>query len=171
MKKFITTVDELRDFGLQSYIDLPRIAVVGLQSAGKSSLLESIVGYDFLPRGEGICTRRPLELRLVHNTEAQKPYAEFERFPKEYITDFEEVKRKIELLTDKDAGQRKGIIEEPIVLTIVAKTVPDLSLVDLPGITKVPVKGSDHKDDIEELTKGLCRKYVKNERTIILCVV
>lgn len=51
MKRFITTIDELRDFGLQSYISLPRIAVVGLQSAGKSSLLESIVGYDFLPRG------------------------------------------------------------------------------------------------------------------------
>ena len=51
MKWFITTIDQLRDFGLESYVDLPRIAVVGLQSAGKSSLLESIVGYDFLPRG------------------------------------------------------------------------------------------------------------------------
>lgn len=51
MKRFITTIDQLRDFGLQSYISLPRIVVVGLQSAGKSSLLECIVGYDFLPRG------------------------------------------------------------------------------------------------------------------------
>ena len=80
MKKFITTVDELRDFGLQSYVSLPRIAVVGLQSAGKSSLLESIVGFDFLPRGQGICTRRPLELRLVHSISAEEPYAEFDKW-------------------------------------------------------------------------------------------
>lgn len=40
--------------------------MVGTQSAGKSSVLEAIVGMDFLPRGEGIVTRRPLELRLVH---------------------------------------------------------------------------------------------------------
>jgi len=33
---------------------------------GKSSLIESIVGLDFLPRGGGVVTRRPLELRLVH---------------------------------------------------------------------------------------------------------
>jgi len=171
MQKFITTVDELRDFGLQSYVDLPRIAVVGLQSAGKSSLLESIVGYNFLPRGQGICTRRPLELRLVHSIEAQKPYAEFEKYPKEYLTDFEEVKRRIVKLTDNEAGTRKGIIEDPIILTITAKTVPDLSLVDLPGITKIPIKGSDHTEDIEKLTTDLIRKYIKNERTIILCVI
>ena len=44
-------VDELRDVGLQQYINLPRIAVLGTQSSGKSSVLESIVGLDFLPRG------------------------------------------------------------------------------------------------------------------------
>ena len=38
---------------------------MGIQSSGKSSLMESIVGLDFLPRGEGVVTRRPLELRLV----------------------------------------------------------------------------------------------------------
>ena len=43
--------DELRDVGLQKYINLPRIAVLGTQSAGKSSVLENIVGFDFLPRG------------------------------------------------------------------------------------------------------------------------
>ena len=43
---------------------LPQIVVVGGQSSGKSSVLESIVGRDFLPRGAGICTRRPLVLQL-----------------------------------------------------------------------------------------------------------
>ena len=45
-------------------IELPQIVVVGAQSAGKSSVLESIVGRDFLPRGTGIVTRCPLILNL-----------------------------------------------------------------------------------------------------------
>jgi len=66
LRKLINVIDELRDVGLQNYITLPRIAVLGTQSSGKSSLLESIVGLDFLPRGEGVVTRRPLEMRMVH---------------------------------------------------------------------------------------------------------
>ena len=52
LRKVINLVDELRDIGVQQYINLPRIAVLGTQSSGKSSLLESIMGLDFLPRGE-----------------------------------------------------------------------------------------------------------------------
>ena len=123
--------------------------MVGLQSAGKSSLLECIVGYDFLPRGQGICTRRPLELRLVHSVSAEEPFAVFEAYKNEKFTDFEEIKKKIEILTEKDAGNRKGIIDDPIIMTVYSKNVPDLSLVDLPGITKIPIKDSDHPDNIE----------------------
>lgn len=43
--------DELRDVGVHKFINLPRIAVLGTQSAGKSSVLESIIGLDLLPRG------------------------------------------------------------------------------------------------------------------------
>ena len=49
--------------------------------------------------------------------------------------------------------------------------MPDLSLVDLPGITKIPMKGSDHPENIEEITVNLCSKYMSDPRTIILCVV
>lgn len=66
LSKLVKIIDDLRDEGLQDHIKLPRIAVLGTQSSGKSSLLESIVGLDFLPRGEGVVTRRPLELRLKH---------------------------------------------------------------------------------------------------------
>jgi predicted ABC-type transport system involved in lysophospholipase L1 biosynthesis ATPase subunit len=79
LRKLINIVDELRDVGLQQYINLPRIAVLGTQSSGKSSVLESIVGLDFLPRGEGVVTRRPLELRLNHlPDENAKPWGVFE---------------------------------------------------------------------------------------------
>ena len=66
IRKLINIVDEVRDYGLDKEISLPRIAVLGTQSSGKSSLLENIVGLDFLPRGSGVVTRRPLELRMVH---------------------------------------------------------------------------------------------------------
>ena len=52
LRNLISLIDSLRDIGVQEYISLPRIAVLGTQSAGKSSLLESIVGMDFLPRGD-----------------------------------------------------------------------------------------------------------------------
>lgn len=49
-------------------LDLPQISVIGGQSAGKSSVLENFVGRDFLPRGNGIVTRRPLVLQLINSS-------------------------------------------------------------------------------------------------------
>lgn len=74
-------------------IELPQIVVVGCQSSGKSSVLEAIVGKDFLPRGTGIVTRRPLVLQL-YNIPHGADYAYFGHNDKEY-TDFEEVKQEI----------------------------------------------------------------------------
>ena len=64
LRKLINLMDELSDIGLQSEIKLPKICTLGTQSSGKSSVMESVVGLDFLPRGSGVVTRRPLELRL-----------------------------------------------------------------------------------------------------------
>ncbi|CAH1426915.1 unnamed protein product [Lactuca virosa] len=66
----------LGDFGEESSLPtlwdtLPTIVVVGGQSSGKSSVLESVVGKDFLPCGSGIVTRRPLVL-LLHKIEEGK---------------------------------------------------------------------------------------------------
>jgi len=46
---------------------------VGSQSSGKSSVLEALVGRDFLPRGPEICTRRPLVLQLARARAARGP--------------------------------------------------------------------------------------------------
>jgi len=65
--------------------------------------LENIVGLDFLPRGSGVVTRRPLEMRLVHVSPSQglvKPWAVFDAFKDKKFTDFDEVRTKIEWLTD-----------------------------------------------------------------------
>ncbi|KNG76620.1 dynamin protein [Plasmodium falciparum IGH-CR14] len=173
LRKLINVIDELRDIGLQKYINLPRICVVGTQSSGKSSVLESIVGMDFLPRGEGIVTRRPIEFRLIHIKEDSeiKYWAVFENEKNKKYTDFNEVREQINRLTDEIAGKNKGIIDEPIVLNIYSIKCPDLSLIDLPGITRVPLKNSDQTDDIERLTRDMALRYVKDPRTIILAVL
>ncbi|CRG96504.1 dynamin-like protein, putative [Plasmodium gallinaceum] len=173
LRKLINIIDELRDIGLQKYINLPRICVVGTQSSGKSSVLESIVGLDFLPRGEGIVTRRPIEFRLIHISENSeiKHWAVFENDKNKRYVDFNEVRDQINRLTDELAGKNKGIIDEPIVLNIYSVKCPDLSLIDLPGITRVPLKNSDQTDDIERLTREMAFRYVKDPRTIILAVL
>jgi vacuolar protein sorting-associated protein 1 len=172
LRKLINVIDQLRDVGLQQYITLPRIAALGTQSSGKSSVLESIVGLDFLPRGDGVVTRRPLELRLNHITnEKQPPYAIFEEIKGTKFTNFSDVRKAIDDLTDKICGKSKNILDIPIVLNVYSPTCPDLTLVDLPGITRIPLKGSDQPENIEEVTKNMATKYCKDERTIILCVI
>merc|ERR1711871_1914164 len=114
LRKLISVIDDLRDVGLQQFISLPSVVVVGTQSAGKSSVLESIVGHDFLPRGDGVCTRRPLELRLVHLSPGETgkdstPWACFEGSD-EKIFDFNEVRNKIIEQTDRVAGSNRGIV-------------------------------------------------------------
>lgn len=96
---------------------MPKIAVLGSQSSGKSSLLESIVGLNFLPRGSGVVTRRPLELRLqkLSNKEDSKPYGKFKGDETKYY-DFKEIKSKIEQLTNDVCGMNYGIVDNPIVL-------------------------------------------------------
>lgn len=74
-------------------------------------------------------------------------------------------------MTDKVAGTKKGIVKNAIVMTIFSSICPDLTLIDLPGITRIPLAGSDHPQNIEEITKDIVRHYIKDERTIILCVI
>ena len=55
----------------------------------------------------------------------------------------------IDELTDKICGKSKNIVDKPIVLSIYSHTCPDLTMVDLPGITRIPMAGSDQPDNIE----------------------
>ena len=168
LRKLINLIDQLRDCGVNEYIKLPRICSLGTQSSGKSSVLESIVGLDFLPRGDGVVTRRPLELRLCHINSGE-PWAVFEERKGQKFTDFIKVRETIEALTDEVCGKDKNILDKPIVLNVYSQTCPDLTLVDLPGVTRVPIAGQPK--NIEEVTKTMCRRYASDPLTIILCVI
>ena len=110
-------------------------------------------------------------MRLVHSPSVDKTYGVFSEIKNEKFYDFDKVTQKINELTDKIAGTRKGIVKDAIVLTIYSKDCPDLTLIDLPGITRVPLANSDHPNNIEEVTKNIVYHYIKDERTIILVVI
>ena len=148
LRRLISVVDDLRDVGLQKYINLPRIVVVGTQSGGKSSVLESIVGIDFLPRGDGVVTRRPLELRLVHVPESDASrladaWAVFGALPDKIFTNFDQVRDEINRQTDLVAGKNKGIIDDPIVLNVYSTTCPRITAHNAPHGHRAPVDNAE----------------------------
>ncbi|KAG8959553.1 Dynamin- GTPase protein [Tulasnella sp. 408] len=169
----IKLVNKLQDTfaNLGGELDMPQLAVVGSQSAGKSSVLETIVGRDFLPRGQGIVTRRPLVLQLIHTPASpNNPFSEYAQFMHidKRFTDFEEVRKEIETETFRVAGQNKGISKLPISLKIYSPDVLDLTLVDLPGLTKIPV--GDQPTDIEKQIRNLVLDYISKPNCVILAV-
>ncbi|XP_065647797.1 dynamin-1 isoform X2 [Hydra vulgaris] len=169
MEELIPIVNKLQDafaqIGIESPIDLPQIAVVGGQSAGKSSVLENFVGRDFLPRGSGIVTRRPLVLQLSYgNTE----YAEFLHCKNQKFTDFDAVRKEIEVETDRITGKTKNVSPVPINLRIFSPHVLDLTLIDLPGLTKIAVAGQPA--DIENQIRDMVYQFISKENCLILAV-
>lgn len=201
MENLIPVVNKLQDVFAtlgrkEDQIQLPQIVVVGSQSAGKSSVLENLVGRDFLPRGTGIVTRRPLILQLNHvakddetkrrrsnGTYIKDDWAMFEHTGSKVFEDFDLVRKEIEDETDRVTGVNKGISLLPISLKIYSHRVVSLSLVDLPGwlqfdlihshywfsgITKIPV--GDQPADIEEQIRSMILTYISNPSSIILAV-
>ncbi|KAF4113956.1 hypothetical protein G5714_006501 [Onychostoma macrolepis] len=169
MEDLIPLVNRMQDafsaIGQNANLDLPQIAVVGGQSAGKSSVLENFVGKDFLPRGSGIVTRRPLVLQLIN---CPTEYAEFLHCKGKKFTDFDEVRQEIEGETDRVTGQNKGISPVPINLRVYSPNVLNLTLVDLPGMTKVPV--GDQPADIEHQIKEMLMQFVTKDNCLLLAV-
>ncbi|KAF3849045.1 hypothetical protein F7725_015542 [Dissostichus mawsoni] len=169
MEDLIPLVNRMQDafssIGQNADLDLPQIAVVGGQSAGKSSVLENFVGRDFLPRGSGIVTRRPLVLQLMTSP---TEYAEFLHCKGKKFTDFDEVRQEIEAETDRITGANKGISPVPINLRVYSPHVLNLTLVDLPGMTKVPV--GDQPADIEAQIREMLMQFVTKDNCLMLAV-
>lgn len=187
MESLIPVINKLQDVfsaigTREAEIQLPQIVVVGSQSAGKSSVIEGIVGRDFLPRGTGIVTRRPLILQLLnvsindkesHKTEQgivvhAEEWARFDHAKDRIFTDFDEVRKEIEKETERLTGTNKGISGIPINLKIYSPNVVNLTLIDLPGMTKVPV--GDQPSDIEIQIRDMIVSYIGNPNSIILAV-
>ncbi|XP_066478166.1 interferon-induced GTP-binding protein Mx1-like [Tiliqua scincoides] len=165
----IDLIDSLRALGVEKDLALPAIAVIGDQSSGKSSVLEALSGVA-LPRGSGIVTRCPLELKLKKIQHAQEwkgkiVYSQIEQ----ELTHPSQVEGAVVRAQNAMAGKGLGISHDLISLEISSPDVPDLTLIDLPGIARVAV--GDQPKDIGQQILTLIKKYINKQQTINLVVV
>ncbi|KAF3782317.1 Dynamin-related protein 4C [Nymphaea thermarum] len=166
IRPLLDTIDELRRLNIQNIgIQIPSIVVIGDQSSGKSSVLESLARVK-LPKGMKMCTRMPLVLQMKDhpspNLEMELVFGK-ERWPVSEDSVEEEVKK----ISIQNAGN--GISNKEINLIIRRKDMQNLTLIDLPGITRVPLYGQPQ--DIKEQICELINKYIKQEDSIILNVL
>lgn len=153
----IKTVDAVSDW------QLPSIVVIGSQSSGKSSVLEAIVGQEFLPKGQNMVTRRPIELTLVHTEPGNATTARIPSLNLE-TTDFKLLQR---TLTDLNLAvpASECVSPTPIELTIFSPHVPDLMLTDLPGY--IALSSKDQPDELKEKIAQVCNMYIKAPNLIL----
>uniref|UniRef100_A0A8C6P6Z4 Dynamin-2 n=1 Tax=Nothobranchius furzeri TaxID=105023 RepID=A0A8C6P6Z4_NOTFU len=165
MEDLIPLINKLQDafssIGQSCNLDLPQIAVVGGQSAGKSSVLENFVGRLYLKSGLIVVSTFPIPVFSVE-------YAEFLHCKGRKFVDFEEVRMEIEAETDRLTGSNKGISPIPINLRVYSPNVLNLTLIDLPGMTKVAV--GDQPPDIEHQIRDMLLQFITKESCLILAV-
>ncbi|KAI5172852.1 vacuolar protein sorting-associated protein 1 [Nematocida sp. LUAm3] len=164
----IERINEIQELCLDipNPISLPQIVVVGSQSSGKSSILENIVGGDFLPRGQGMVTRRPLMIQIVPG-ESEEIKCTFGHSPGQVFPLYE-CRNEIEKETKRILGEKNDVSAIPIVLKVQKKNGVPLTLIDLPGIIKVPAEGQP--ENIVKKVEEIVKEYLKNKNTIILAV-
>ena len=166
-------------------IDTPQMVVVGTQSSGKSSLLNSMIQMDILPTGNQMVTRAPLQLQLITSSQRMIEFGTYQgqngkwkthkKIPIEgEVLSAEEqqyIRAQIETSTLKTAGQQKNISHQPIHIKVSSPHVPHMTLIDLPGLTMVACTDQGQPKDIKNQIRQLVSSYIQSERTIILAVM
>ena len=178
-KRLLDTIDALRDYDVGSFTDLPQLIVCGIQSAGKSSVLEAISGVPF-PRDVSTCTRFATEVALrrdpvtsvtvsilPHDREGKErdKLLQFKHVLNSYDEFPSLVTKASEAMGLSDPGRKKRFSKDRLKVEVTGPTQPQLTLVDLPGL----IASSDDED--MQLVEGLVEDYMRNSRAIILAVV
>ena len=169
LRKALDTIERHRVNLEHEGIEVPGICVAGAQSAGKSSVLESISGIAF-PRAENMCTRCPAVVSLERDDSAEEPsvvLATDASYEMERVEcKLPEVGGHIQKLTDS-LSANGTVTHEWIFIRVTMANCPTLTLTDLPGITSL----SPNQADIEEATVALTESFMANKATIMLVVI
>ncbi len=168
IRPILDAFDKIREVLRFEKIELPKIVVVGDQSAGKSSVLESITGIS-LPRGENTVTKCPIviQIRGVEDTEEEsaKVRIEGEKPENEIQIPLAELHAKIHEKQNEILAKTKSEIAEiPLYVTVKKRNAPDLTLYDLPGITY-------KSDSLTTSIRNIIAKYSAEKQTLVLLVL
>lgn len=175
VRPYLDLIDQLREKGLNKELSLPQIVVMGDQSSGKSSVLESISGIPF-PRGTGLVTKSPLELIMKKSPPGSPWKADISiRWnkvqPKESgeVFSITELQEKILVISEIISNGLNGFSSDCIIIKVSSEDSPDLTLIDLPGIIRTSTAGQD--TSVINQVNQLIEKYINLQNTIILAVI
>lgn len=180
LKVWLDFLNEIRKIGVDQDFEIPQIAVIGDQSSGKSSVLNSLTGIPF-PRGTGLVTRCPTvfamqnvvsdsaiwhaEISIIRNSEGVK-----EVDGTGHVSSREDLAERIVKLTDYlTQSSANGFSRDSIFVKVEASDVPNLNLVDLPGIVRTTTAGQNRSVIAE--VDNMLDYFMSQPRTIILAVI
>lgn len=184
VRKILDVYDRAReniDANVLREVVIPTIVVIGLQSHGKSSVLENIARIA-LPKGRDTVTRTPLELKLRRRPPGgpdDHDYAiiRHKNMPEgssRQIDDLDQIEAEIRKMSDEiTGGVAERLVDIPIYLTIYRLNQIDLTMIDLPGL-KYFQEGdaSNHGGKpINEVIVDIWRPYITNDNAVILLTI
>ncbi|KAM0346649.1 hypothetical protein ACHAPU_005361 [Fusarium lateritium] len=186
-RALLDKMDKLRELGISNMVPLPQMVVVGAQSVGKSSLLESITGFSF-PRSVTLCTRHATEIICrreetesivvsIHAVDADQEQARsFRRTAtnlnaEEFAQIFEDAAKVMGIKPKSTDGSTGSAFSRDVLRVEISGPNEDhLTVIDVPGIFKAVTPGLTTNEDID-LVERMVKSYIKESRTIILAVV
>ena len=182
--KTLNLINKDKELVGKSSLNMPSIVVIGSQSSGKSSVLNGILAMDLLPTGKNMVTRTPLNMELVQTK--NEMFAEFGFYdqlswvsqkkirlsnPLPTKLEIEQIQKEIVIQTNKKAGLQMNISEVEINIKIFSPYVPNINLIDLPGLTMVACLDKGQPEDIKTKIRQLSKKYIYQNNNLILCVM
>ncbi|PAA94353.1 hypothetical protein BOX15_Mlig014920g1 [Macrostomum lignano] len=168
-------IAKLRALGFAKELRLPSIVVIGDQSTGKSSVLESISGVRF-PRGNGVVTLCPLQLSMRTSDDGKwrgniRYYDTYGKLMKWDIDGPEDVEDAIQEAQMRITGNQRNVSKSIIEMTLESPELPNLTLIDLPGIARYNHNSAESGASLHQLTTDIIKEYIRREETIILVVI
>jgi len=162
---------QLSELGYEDKIEIPQIVVCATQSAGKSNTLNNIINYQILPVGKVMTTKTPIRVELRNNDKEDISigYIVNSNFIEKYSyllnkIDYDIIENNITTITNTFIGDEYGISNKEIIIKLNSKNIPNLNLIDLPGLIAINKTEVDTKSQIRNLVK----EYILKPNIIIL---